>query len=139
MKKAGIIISLCAAIIVFVASCQTDQQIEYMRYYSGGQGLYTVNCQNCHGKNGEGLSALMPPLTDTAFISKNKDQLACYIKNGMTGMVKVSGKFYNNTMPPIELSPIEIAKVLTYVGNSFGNRVGLISLKDVENNLKNCK
>ncbi|RYZ95641.1 MAG: cytochrome c [Sphingobacteriaceae bacterium] len=127
------------AIAVFAVSCQSDEQIEYMRYYSGGQALYQANCQNCHGINGEGLSALMPPLSDTAYIRKNKKLLPCYVKNGVSGLLTVNGKFYDNSMPPIGLSDIEIAKVLTYVGNSFGNRVGFIGVEEVEGYLKECK
>ncbi|RZM08419.1 MAG: cytochrome c [Pedobacter sp.] len=139
MKKAGIITIICAAIISVITSCQSDEQIEYMRYYTGGYTLYQANCQNCHGKTGEGLSALMPPLTDTTFISLNRNKLPCYVKNGVSGMLKVSGKFYDNKMPPANLSPIEIAKVLTYVGNSFGNKQGLINVEEVGKSLKACK
>ncbi|MEO6500142.1 MAG: cytochrome c [Mucilaginibacter sp.] len=139
MKKAGIIVIVCMAIAVFAISCQSDEQIEYMRYYTGGQAIYQANCQNCHGKNGEGLSALMPPLTDTAFIRQNKKLLPCYVKNGVSGILKVHSKFYDNTMPPSGLSDIEIAKVITYVGNSFGNRMGLIGLEEAEGYLKECK
>ena len=54
-------------------------------------------------------------------------------------MLKVSGKFYDNKMPPSGLSPIEIAKVLTYVGNSFGNKPGVINVEEVGKSLKECK
>ena len=139
MKKTGIIAVICLAITGFIISCQSEEQIEYIRYYTGGLELYQTHCQNCHGQKGEGLSALMPPLTDTVYISKNKHLLPCYVKNGMSGMISVSGKLYDSKMPPSGLSPIEIAKVLTYVGNSFGNKTGLINLEMVEKDLKGCK
>lgn len=130
---------LCLAIAGLTISCQSEAQIEYIRYYTGGRELYKTHCQNCHGQTGEGLSALMPPLTDTAYIRKNQHILPCYIKNGVSGLISVSGKFYDSTMPPADLSPIEIAKVLTYVTNSFGNHNGLIDVKQVEKDLKECK
>jgi mono/diheme cytochrome c family protein len=139
MKKLFIILFICTGIAATIASCQSDEEITYTRYYTGGLALYQTHCQNCHGQNGEGLSALMPPLTDTAYIRKNKNELACYVKNGISGIISVSGKFYENKMPPADLAPIEIAKVLTYVGNSFGNKVGLIDLAQVEKDLKGCK
>ncbi|MFD2146934.1 hypothetical protein [Mucilaginibacter antarcticus] len=42
-------------------------------------------------------------------------------------------------MPAVDLAPIEIAQVLTYITNSFGNNLGLITGQDVEVDLKACK
>ncbi|MBE9583628.1 cytochrome c [Mucilaginibacter sp. JRF] len=139
MKKAWVIFTTLLAVIIIAASCQNEQQIEYTRYYTGGKLLYQQSCQNCHGSKGEGLSALIPPLTDTAYISKNRTKLACIMQNGMSGFISVHGKMYDNKMPPSGLSPIEIAKVATYLGNSFGNKTGLISVEQVEKDLKECK
>ncbi|RYY34625.1 MAG: c-type cytochrome [Sphingobacteriaceae bacterium] len=138
MKKLAVILSILTGIGI-MASCQSDADLEFKRYYSGGMLIYQTNCQNCHGKNGEGLSALIPPLTDTTYIKQNKNKLACYLQNGLSGIVNVSGKFYDGKMPPSGLSRIDIAKVLTYVGNSFGNKTGLINVEQVEGDLKVCR
>ncbi|GAA4333678.1 hypothetical protein GCM10023149_40600 [Mucilaginibacter gynuensis] len=139
MIKLKIISLLCLAIALAVVSCQSDAEIEFKRYYTSGSVIYQTRCQNCHGKNGEGLLTLMPPLTDTVFIAKNRAQLPCYLQNGLSGIINVSGKFFDNKMPPANLAPIEIAEVLTYVGNSFGNKTGVINLNEVEKSLKACK
>ncbi|MCC8408081.1 cytochrome c [Mucilaginibacter sp. UR6-1] len=139
MNKAVIILTGLVAIVMIAASCQNEGQMEYARYYTGGKLLYQQKCQNCHGSKGEGLSALIPPLTDTAYISKNRNKLACIIQNGMGGFISVSGKMYENQMPPSGLSPIEIAEVATYLGNSFGNKTGIISIEQVEKNLNECQ
>ncbi|RVU00590.1 cytochrome c [Mucilaginibacter limnophilus] len=139
MKKLAAIAFLLTAMGCFILSCQSSEDIEFKRHYAGGMLLYQTHCQNCHGKNGEGLSALIPPLTDTNYISKNRHKLACFVQNGANGIINVSGKFYEGSMPPSGLSPIEIAKVLTYVGNSFGNKTGLINLNQVQKDLKECK
>ena len=80
------------------------------------------------------------PLTDTAFLRKNKSSLACFIKYGLKDKILiVNKKAFEGNMPAMDLAPIEIAEVLTYVGNSFGNNQGLISLEAVQGDLARCK
>ncbi|CAM3753432.1 c-type cytochrome [Mucilaginibacter galii] len=136
--KATIITMLLTAIICMVYSCQSEDQIEYMRYYTAGQDLYKTKCQNCHGAQGEGLAALIPPLTDSIYLKANSNKLACYVQNGLQLPILVKGKAFNGQMPPAGLSPIEIAQVLTYVKNSFGNNMGLYNVEKANQDLINC-
>ncbi|MFD2326970.1 c-type cytochrome [Mucilaginibacter galii] len=129
---------LLTAIICMVYSCQSEDQIEYMRYYTAGQDLYKTKCQNCHGAQGEGLAALIPPLTDSIYLKANSNKLACYVQNGLQLPILVKGKAFNGQMPPAGLSPIEIAQVLTYVKNSFGNNMGLYNVEKANQDLINC-
>jgi len=136
--KATIVTVLLTAIICMVYSCQSEDQIEYMRYYTAGQDLYKTKCQNCHGAQGEGLAALIPPLTDSVYLKANSNKLACYVQNGLQLPILVKGKAFNGQMPPAGLSPIEIAQVLTYVKNSFGNNMGLYNLEKANQDLSKC-
>lgn len=131
----GLVLVVAAAII----SCQNEQQVDYNRYYSAGAAVYQSHCQNCHGSNGEGLAALIPPLTDSVFLRTNKHQLACYLENGLKGKITIHNQPFDGQMPATTLSPIEMAQVLTYVTNSFGNKGGLINNDAVEKDLKACK
>lgn len=135
----SLVIGLLSAIIVIIASCQNEQQVDYNRYYSAGAAVYQSHCQNCHGDKGEGLAALIPPLTDTLFLKTNKHQIACYLENGLKGKITIHNKEFDSQMPATSLSPIEIAQVLTYVANSFGNKAGLITNDEVEKDLKVCE
>lgn len=130
-------ISLLLAILIY--SCQNDQELMYIRYYTAGKIVYQNRCQNCHGENGQGLSALIPPLTDTAYLTKNKHQLACTVKNGLKDMLLINGKPFEGAMPANDIPPVEIAEVLTYVTNSFGNKAGTITSQHVADDLKACK
>lgn len=136
--KATIVTVLLTAIICMVYSCQSEDQIEYMRYYTAGQDLYKTKCQNCHGAQGEGLAALIPPLTDSVYLKANSNKLACYVQNGLQLPILVKGKAFNGQMPPAGLSPIEIAQVLTYVKNSFGNNMGLYNVEKANEDLSKC-
>ena len=136
LKVIGIIAIL---LVVIGASCQSDDQIEFKRYYSGGSLVYQQHCQNCHGDKGQGLSALIPPLTDSIYLKNNKRKLACFIKNGLKGKITVAGRSFDDQMQPDDIAPLEIAKVLTYVTNSFGNKMGTVTLQQVQDDLKNCQ
>ena len=130
---------LIVSVLAFLGSCQSEEQITYARYYVNGKQLYEQHCQNCHSSDGKGLGNLYPPLTDTVFIKKNKDGLACIIKYGMSGPVTVAGKVYDTEMPAESTMPdIEIAALVTYITNSFGNKHGLYDAEAAGNDLKRC-
>jgi mono/diheme cytochrome c family protein len=136
IKVIGVIAML---LVAFGLSCQSDQQIEFNRYYSAGSLVYQQHCQNCHGDKGQGLQSLIPPLTDSVYLKNNKNGLACFIKNGLKGKQTVAGRTFDDEMKADDIAPIEIAKVLTYVTNSFGNKLGTVTLQQVQIDLKNCK
>ncbi len=125
--------------LIFIASCESETDIEFKRYYSIGAEVYQNHCQNCHGTKGEGLSALIPPLTDSTYLKNNKVLLPCYIKSGLKGPIVIHGKTFDDTMPANELSPMELAQVLTYIGNSFGNKLNTINQEQVETDMGKCK
>jgi len=137
MKKA-LSFAICFFISMVIYSCQNEGDIEFGRYYTDGAIVYQSHCQNCHGDKGEGLGDLIPPLTDSAYLRSKKNALACGVKNGISGKITISGKLYDDQMPANNISPIEIAQSLTYIGNSFGNKLGLINGDEVNSELEHC-
>jgi mono/diheme cytochrome c family protein len=138
--KLKVISGICLFLAALLYSCQNEDEITFKRYYTTGSVIYQNNCQNCHGKDGQGLSALMPALTDSAFLKTNKALLPCFIKYGIKGkLLIVNKKPFEGDMPPTDLAPIEIAEVLTYVTNSFGNNMGITTSQQVDEYLKECK
>jgi mono/diheme cytochrome c family protein len=125
--------------LIFIASCESETDIEFKRYYSIGAEVYQSHCQNCHGANGQGLMALVPPLNDSLFLKNNRSALACYIKSGLKGPITINGKTFDDGMPSNALSPMEIAQALTYICNSFGNKLNTIDQDQVEIDLGKCK
>jgi len=137
--KLKVIGSICFLLLVLIVSCQSDESIEFKRYYSAGSLVYQNHCQNCHGAKGEGLSALIPPLTDTIYIKDNLKSLACNIKYGLKGKIVVAGRSFEGAMPAAnDLTPIEIAQAITYISNSFGNKQGTITADQVNDDLSKC-
>ena len=131
--------SLFAGVLIF-ESCSNEMELNYQRYFVNGKGLYEKNCQNCHGTNGEGLGMLYPPLTDTVFLSSNRSSLACMIKNGLSGKITVNNLSYDTNMPGnAVLADIDIAQIIVYITNSFGNKQGFYDQKQVGVDLKGCE
>ena len=123
-----------------IYACQDAGKIKQDVYYVNGRDLYIKHCQNCHGIKGEGLGTLAPPLSDTVFLTTNKARLACFIKNGIKDTIVVNGQQYDGTMPAFpELYDIDIAQLLVYIGNSFGNKQGMYTPEQVSGDLKDCK
>ncbi|MBS1524943.1 MAG: cytochrome c [Bacteroidetes bacterium] len=137
-KKNGAILC-CLSAILFIAACENQESVEFKRYYSNGSLIYQQHCQNCHGTNGEGLSALIPPLTDSVYLKNNRNSLACYIRNGLKGKITLDGKEFDDAMPANNLAPMEAAEVITYIQNSFGNKLGLTTIDQAESDLEKCK
>jgi mono/diheme cytochrome c family protein len=111
--------------------------MKFEHYYANGRRLYAQHCQNCHAADGKGLGQLIPPLTDTILLKKNRHQLACLIKNGLSGKIIVNGKEYSSEMPANPaLAPIDLAQLVTYITNSFGNKQGPYTVDQVQEDCK---
>ncbi|MHB1179899.1 MAG: c-type cytochrome [Daejeonella sp.] len=137
-KPIFLLLFFITALVQFQA-CDSDEEINYKRYYVNGNGLYEKHCQNCHGEDGTGLARLYPPLTDTTYLIKNKSLLACIIKNGQNKQITIHKESYDGQMPGNEtLADIEIAQIIVYVTNSFGNRQGFYEATKVTSDLKDC-
>ena len=142
MKRNNCLYACFAILSLYVSlhSCQSEQTIRTAQYAVNGQKLYVAHCQNCHGAKGEGLGGLYPPLTDSTYLVDHRKQLACIVKNGMSGPIEIHGKQFDTEMPPNpQLTPIEIAYVLTYIGNSFGNEMGIFTHEEIQESLADCR
>lgn len=139
MRKYLIAIFFSSVLATIIYSCQNAAQVKQDVYYVNGRDLYIKHCQNCHGSKGEGLGTLTPPLTDTIFLKENKEKLSCFIKNGIKDTITVNGQKYEGTMPAFpELYDIDIAQLMVYLTNSFGNKQGMYTPEQVASDLKSC-
>lgn len=127
------------AICSVIYSCQSETDLNYARYYTNGKKLYDVHCQNCHGSDGQGLGKLIPPLNDTTFLKKHKSEIACWVKHGISDSIFVSNVLYTSEMPAnAGLPEIDIAAIVTYITNTFGNKQGLYDVNNASADLKQC-
>jgi nitrite reductase (NO-forming) len=94
--------------------------------------LYNGTCSVCHQQNGEGLANVFPPLANSDYLMADPYRAIEIVLNGMTGPVTVNGTDFNSVMPPMsQLNDDEIANILSFVLNSWGNEDGEISSADV--------
>lgn len=95
--------------------------------------LYEANCAACHQKQGEGLAGAFPPLAKSDYLMARKDKGVGIPVHGLSGKIKVKGKEYDGVMPQMQLNDDEIASIMTYVRNSWGNKGDLVSAAEVQN------
>lgn len=107
--------------------------------YIKGKAIYAREgyCNTCHQVDGNGLSASgFPPLAGTPWVIGSEERLIRIVLNGMIGPIEVRGQKYAGQVPMTPfgglLSDDEIAAVLTYVRNSFGNTASAITADQVK-------
>lgn len=90
-----------------------------------GSAVYARICAACHQQNGQGVPGAFPPLAGSEWVKGDPLIPILIVLNGLAGSIEVKGVTYNNIMPAwgSQLSSEEIAGVLTYVRNSWGNEV----------------
>jgi len=138
--KCILFIFYCWIAFISISACQSESEIKRAQFFSNGKSIYTAKCENCHGKQGEGLGQLYPSLTDSTFLQRNRAKLPCIIKHGTQQEIMIHGKKFDTPMPSNgQLTDQEIAYVLTYIGNTFGNELGLVSTEEVQKDLSSCK
>ena len=86
-----------------------------------GRRLFTSICAACHQPTGQGLPNVFPPLAGSDYLNADKNRAIKIVINGRQGEVIVNGRVFNNSMPQFPLGDDDIANVLTFVYNSFGN------------------
>ncbi len=97
-----------------------------------GEELYYLYCGACHQQNGKGASGRFPPLADTDWVIGEKERLISVVMNGLEGSIEVNGVTYNNVMPQHRyLNDQDLAEVLTYIRQNFGNNASEITKEEV--------
>lgn len=116
--------------------------------FAAGQAIYAREgyCATCHQPDGMGLPASgFPPLSGTPWVTGDEERLIKLVLKGLYGPIDVLGKKYEGEVPmtPFEgmlEKDVDVAAVLTYVRNSFGNNASVISadqVRQVRDRIKN--
>lgn len=86
-----------------------------------GSEIYADFCVTCHLEKGEGVANTFPPLAESDYLIKNREASIRGVKYGQQGEIVVNGVTYNNAMAPLGLEDEEVADVMNFVMNSWGN------------------
>jgi len=99
-----------------------------------GKKVYEITCIACHQPDGEGVQRMNPTLVKTKWVLGDKRALSKIVLNGLKGgEIEIDGDNFHNPMPPQGelLNDQQIADVLTYVRNSFGNKASAVTPAEV--------
>lgn len=88
---------------------------------TAGKTVYTTICMACHQPEGQGIPRAFPPLAKSDYLNADVNRAISTVMHGLTGKVTVNGETYESIMPLLNLNDEQIANVLTYVYNSWGN------------------
>lgn len=83
---------------------------------SNGERVYQASCAACHQPNGQGLPGVFPAIKDSPIAKGGLDEHIDIVVNGKTGTaMQAFGK---------QLGLKDLASVITYQRNAWGNNVG---------------
>ena len=140
MKKTIVVTILLFPIILALTgmkqiSVQSNKPTSELHQKSleAGEKIYKKLCLSCHQADGGGVPNMSPPLIKTSFVLGDKEKLIGIVLNGLKN-VDINDETYSNPMPALGpvLKDQEIADVLTYVRNSFGNKASTVTAAEVK-------
>jgi nitrite reductase (NO-forming) len=114
------------------AQAQAAGTLTKEQQVKAGAALYQGTCSVCHQDNGEGLPGVFPPLAKSDWLMADRRRAIEAVINGVSGPITVNGKPYDSVMPPMsQLSDDEVANILTFAMNSWGNSADAIRPDEV--------
>ena len=114
------------------ATAMREGRVSKEAQIEAGKVLYNGTCSVCHGNNGEGMPGVFPPLAGSDWLMEDRNRAVAAVLNGLSGPITVNGEDYNSVMPPMsQLNDDEIANIMTYVLNAWGNEDGQVSAEEV--------
>jgi mono/diheme cytochrome c family protein len=125
-----IVLIVCFVGISVLLYSQTLDKASFER----GKKVYQTTCLACHQSEGQGVPRMFPSLSQTDWVVGNKQRLIKVVKKGLKGgEVIIDGDSFSSPMPAqVQLSDQQVADVLTFVRNSFGNKASGITLAEVK-------
>ncbi|MFL9484543.1 c-type cytochrome [Chitinophagaceae bacterium LWZ2-11] len=143
MKKLAIILLMASPALYLFAQTKPGQTKpaqakaapanELAASMQRGKVVYDKVCLSCHMVDGGGVPKLNPPLIQTSYVLGDKTKLILIILKGMSDRVPIEDEYYSNTMAShADLKDQQIADVLTYVRNSFGNKASAVTAAEVK-------
>lgn len=103
-----------------------EERIEF------GRETYMSVCQACHMADGSGIEGAFPPVAESDYLNEDPMRGVSAVVHGLQGEITVNGETYNGVMPRQNLTNEEVANVITYVLNNFGNEGGEVTPQEVE-------
>ena len=98
----------------------------------GGRG-YAQYCADCHGEDGTGMPGTFPPLVQNPSVASRDPATLLHITLTGGKTAQTAAHPHVNTMPSFaELSDQELAQILSFVRNTWGDHAGPVSPAQVK-------
>jgi mono/diheme cytochrome c family protein/glucose/arabinose dehydrogenase len=128
--------AVCAVALLFGGSLSAaepaDVAAETKAAVARGELPYLANCSMCHGVTGVGVKGTYPPLAASDWLAANRTEAIRAVVSGLKDDITVNGEAYSGQMPAIIIPDGEVADLLTYVFNTWGNPGGRVTPADVQ-------
>ena len=131
LRLAGFLVGSVASLTGPSRAAETSADPELAVAITRGQALYHANCTICHGASGDGVKGAFPPLAQSDWLAGHRSGAIRAIVNGLKEEITVNGQVYRGQMPPVMLEDEQVADVLTFVVNSWGNGGGRFTADQV--------
>ena len=97
-------------------AASADQEWSMQDLLAKGESVYQANCAACHGPTGAGIPGVFPAMTNSPIAIGDAAAHIDLVMNGVAGTAMAAYKG--------QLSDVDLAAVITFERNSFGNSVG---------------
>lgn len=101
---------------------QNEEQSPLQASMDRGAIVYMDFCMRCHQAEGKGVEGSFPPLAGADYLQNNRLESIRAVKYGQNEPIVVNSITYNGVMAAMGLSDQEVADVLNYSMNSWGNK-----------------
>ncbi len=93
-------------------------------YMAKGAKIYSAKCNGCHGSDAKGNGSSYPALAGSAWVNGETQRFAMIVLNGLQGPVSNGTNYGVMPAQGVGMTPEDLAGILTYVRNNFGNSKG---------------
>lgn len=122
-----------SALLFILLSLDPDQTKPPEIVMKRGKMIYEKECMSCHQQYTTGLDMVNPSLSKTEWVLGPKHRLIKIVLDGLEDSIERNDNDYQTSMPAhSHLTDQEVADLLSYVRNSFGNRASAVAAREVK-------
>ena len=127
LRRAAVLIGACLAAACAAVGGETPQPPA-----TAGQLLYGKHCLSCHQADGRGVRNMQPAIAGGTWVQGDVRALALFVMSGGFDSASRKDSAVGNVMPAFrQLSDADLAELLTYVRQRFGNGASAVSAAEV--------
>ena len=131
MRSERLIALAALPLLLAIAGCG-DKSPSPEQMLAEGKDLYAMHCLACHQADGRGVPYFQPPLVGGEWVTGDVQTLAAFVISGGFDSASRTDSQNENVMPMFDyLKDADLARILTYVRDAFGNHAGPVSEADV--------